>query len=74
MVLKYQNTTVGLAGLEENRSEDPDQHYPIGEGEKLLKPALRLMSDYRLRIDEIKGSSEEEAVQKGYLPANGTGE
>jgi hypothetical protein len=24
-------------------------------GEKLLKPALRLMSDYRLRIDEIKG-------------------
>jgi plasmid replication initiation protein len=25
-------------------------------GEKLHKPALRLMSDYRLRIDEIKGS------------------
>jgi plasmid replication initiation protein len=25
-------------------------------GEKLLKPALRLMSDYRLRIDEIKGA------------------
>jgi hypothetical protein len=24
-------------------------------GEKLLKPALRLMIDYRLRIDEIKG-------------------
>jgi hypothetical protein len=24
--------------------------------EKLLKPALRLMSDYRLRIDEIKGA------------------
>jgi hypothetical protein len=25
-------------------------------GEKSLKPALRLMSDYRLRIDEIKGA------------------
>jgi hypothetical protein len=25
-------------------------------GEKLLKPALRLMSDYRLRIDDIKGA------------------
>jgi hypothetical protein len=25
-------------------------------GEKLLKPALRLMSDYRLRIDEITGA------------------
>ena len=25
-------------------------------GEKLLKPALRLMSDYPLRIDEIKGA------------------
>jgi plasmid replication initiation protein len=25
-------------------------------GEKLLKPALRLMSDYRLRMDEIKGA------------------
>jgi hypothetical protein len=27
----------------------------IGD-EKMLKPALRLMSDYRLRIDEIKGA------------------
>jgi hypothetical protein len=26
-------------------------------GEKLLKPALRLMSDYGLRIDEVKGDA-----------------
>ena len=26
-------------------------------GEKMLKPALRLMSVYRLRIDEIKGGT-----------------
>jgi hypothetical protein len=41
-------------GLQKYR---PGQSEPvlIG-GEKLLKPALRLMSDYRLRIDEIKGA------------------
>jgi hypothetical protein len=34
----------------------PSQSEPILiVGEKLLKPALRLMSDYRLRVDEIKG-------------------
>jgi hypothetical protein len=34
----------------------PGQSEPIlVGGEKLLKPALRLMSFYRLRIDEIKG-------------------
>jgi plasmid replication initiation protein len=41
-------------GLQKYR---PSQSEPmlIG-GEKLLKPALRLMSEYRLRIDEIKGA------------------
>src|ERR1700730_15637061 len=40
-------------GLEKYR---PGQSEPIlVGGEKLLKPALRLMSFYRLRIDEIKG-------------------
>jgi plasmid replication initiation protein len=35
----------------------PDQSEPILiGGEKLLKPTLRLMSDYRLRIAEIKGA------------------
>jgi hypothetical protein len=35
----------------------PGQSEPILiGGEKMLKPALRLMSDYRLRIDEIKGA------------------
>ena len=39
------------------RNIDPVQSEPILiGGEKLLKPALRLMSDYRLRIDEIKGA------------------
>ena len=28
----------------------------LAGGEKLLKPALRVMSEYRLRIDEIKGA------------------
>jgi hypothetical protein len=42
---------IGLQKYRPGRSE------PILIGdEKLLKPALRLMSDYRLRIDEIKGS------------------
>jgi Initiator Replication protein len=42
-------------GLQKYR---PGQSEPILiGGEKLLKPALRLMSDYRLRIDEIKGNS-----------------
>ena len=41
-------------GLQKYR---PGQSEPIlVGGEKLLKPALRLMSDYRLRIDEIKGA------------------
>ena len=41
-------------GLQKYR---PGQSEPILiGGEKMLKPALRLMSDYRLRIDEIKGS------------------
>jgi plasmid replication initiation protein len=41
-------------GLQKYR---PGQSEPILIGdENLLKPALRLMSDYRLRIDEIKGS------------------
>jgi hypothetical protein len=36
----------------------PGQSEPILiGGEKLLKPALRLMSDYRLRIAEIKGDA-----------------
>ena len=36
----------------------PGRSEPILIGdEKLLKPALRLMSDYRLRIDEIKGDA-----------------
>ena len=35
----------------------PGQSEPIlVGGEKLLKPALGLMSDFRLRIDEIKGA------------------
>jgi hypothetical protein len=35
----------------------PGQSQPIFiGGEKLLKPTLRLMSEYRLRIDEIKGA------------------
>jgi hypothetical protein len=35
----------------------PGQSEPIlVGGEKFLKPALRLMSDYRLRIDEVKGA------------------
>jgi hypothetical protein len=35
----------------------PGQSEPILiGGEKMLKPALRLMSDYRLRIEEIKGA------------------
>jgi hypothetical protein len=39
------------------RKYRPGQSEPIlVGGEKLLKPALRLMSDYRLRIDEIKGA------------------
>jgi hypothetical protein len=39
-------------GLQKYR---PGQSEPIlVGGEKLLKPALRLMSVYRLRIDEIK--------------------
>jgi hypothetical protein len=38
------------------RNIGPGQSEPILiGGEKFLKPALRLMSDYRLRIDEIKG-------------------
>ena len=41
-------------GLQKYR---PGQSAPILiGGENLLKPALRLMSDYRLRIDEIKGA------------------
>ena len=41
----------------------PGRSEPILIGdEKLLKPALRLMSDYRLRIDEIK----EDAVVSSY--------
>jgi hypothetical protein len=41
-------------GLQKYR---PGQCEPILiGGEKLLKPALRLMSDYRLCIDEIKGT------------------
>jgi hypothetical protein len=41
-------------GLQKYR---PGQSEPILIGdEKMLKPALRLMSDYRLRIDEIKGA------------------
>jgi hypothetical protein len=41
-------------GLKEFR---PGQSEPIlVGGEKLLKPAVRLMSDFRLRIDEIKGA------------------
>src|ERR1700688_1803350 len=40
-------------GLEKYR---PGRSEPILiGGEKLLKSALQLMSDYRLRIDEIKG-------------------
>jgi hypothetical protein len=42
-------------GLQKYR---PGQTEPIlVEGEKLLKPALRLMTDYRLRIEEIKGGA-----------------
>ena len=42
-------------GLQKYR---PGQSAPILiGGENLLKPALRLMSDYRLRIDEIKGGA-----------------
>jgi plasmid replication initiation protein len=42
-------------GLQKYR---PGQTEPILiGGEKLLKPALRLMSDYRLRIDEIKSDA-----------------
>jgi plasmid replication initiation protein len=41
-------------GLQKYR---PGQSEPILiGGQKMLKPALRLMSDYRLRIDEIKGA------------------
>jgi hypothetical protein len=41
-------------GLQKYR---PGQSEPILIGvEKMLKPPLRLMSDYRLRIDEIKGA------------------
>jgi len=41
-------------GLQKYR---PGQSEPILiGGEKLLKPALRLMSEYRLRVDEIKGA------------------
>jgi hypothetical protein len=41
-------------GLQKYR---PGQSEPILiGGEKLLKPTLRLMSDYRLRIDEVKGA------------------
>jgi hypothetical protein len=41
-------------GLQKYR---PGQSEPILiGGENLLKPALRLMSDYRLRIDEVKGA------------------
>jgi hypothetical protein len=42
-------------GLQKYRPGDSEPIL-IG-GEKVLKPALRLMSDYRLRIDEIKGNS-----------------
>ena len=42
-------------GLQKYR---PGQSEPIlVGGEKLLKPALRLMNLYRLRIDEIKGGA-----------------
>ena len=42
-------------GLQKYR---PGQSEPILiGGENMLKPALRLMSDYRLRIDEIKGDA-----------------
>jgi hypothetical protein len=42
-------------GLQKYR---PEQSEPIFVGgEKLLKPALRLMNDYRLRIDEINGGT-----------------
>jgi hypothetical protein len=42
-------------GLQKYR---PGQSEPIlVGGAKLLKPALRLMSLYRLRIDEIKGNA-----------------
>jgi hypothetical protein len=41
-------------GLQKYR---PVQSEPILiRGENMLKPALRLKSDYRLRIDEIKGA------------------
>jgi hypothetical protein len=38
-------------------------------GEKLLKPALRLMSDYRLRIDEIKGAEVITSLPGGLNPS-----
>jgi hypothetical protein len=42
-------------GLQKYR---PGQSEPILiGGDNMLKPALRLMSDYRLRIDEIKGDA-----------------
>ena len=46
----------------------PGQSEPIlVGGEKLLKPALRLMRDFRLRIDEIKGAE----VVASYYPVVG---
>jgi hypothetical protein len=53
-----------LADAERNVLNIGLQKYRAGQsepiligGEKMLKPALRLISDYRLRIDEIKGNS-----------------
>ncbi len=49
------SATFSISALEKYR---PGQSEPILiGGEKLLKPALRLMSFYRLRIDEIKGAA-----------------
>ena len=58
-------------GLQKYR---PGQSEPILiGGEKLLKPALRLMSDDRLRIDEIKGAQVVTSYTRWLESAQGNG-
>jgi hypothetical protein len=59
-------------GLQKYR---PGQSKPILiGGEKLLKPALRLMTDYRLRIDEIRGRSRHQLHPMARIrPSEGSG-
>jgi bifunctional non-homologous end joining protein LigD len=54
-------------GLQKYR---PGQCEPILiGGEKLLKPALRLMTDYRLCIDEIKGTEVVTSYTRWWRPS-----